>query len=267
MSRILLVLHQPHCRNEFHSVYFPEIEKVEQMKFLDCNWKQKNILLQTDTRNRAFFLWDCCWIWEHSPSESVQEAEKFFFRLIVSEIHWKTSPEESVLMACVLVMHHHKWLNNSLMRSWRFRCVLHADEFPVQDVLRDRVYESRAASLLLRLEAWYVDFFSALFGCRTQQCRHSLNVLQTRNVICFCTWASQPTKLVGNIDRSYVLVIPRFFPFSDAIICVAAEAGNCNAGLGYNGLDEKGQAKWDLIQNAKVRKVEVRANRKKIDVF
>ena len=41
------------------------------------------------------------------------------------------------------------------------------------------------------------------------------------------------------------------------IVLFVAEAGNCNAGIGYNGLDEQGQPKWDLMSNAKVRNVEV----------
>ena len=42
------------------------------------------------------------------------------------------------------------------------------------------------------------------------------------------------------------------------VLLFVAEAGNCNAGIGYNGLDEQGQPKWDLMSNAKVRNVEVR---------
>ncbi len=40
-------------------------------------------------------------------------------------------------------------------------------------------------------------------------------------------------------------------------LTVSAEAANVNAGLGFNGFDENGNAKWDLLQNAKVRSVEV----------
>ena len=45
---------------------------------------------------------------------------------------------------------------------------------------------------------------------------------------------------------------------SKYLFTFVAEAGNCNAGIGYNGLDEHGQPKWDLMSNAKVRNVEVR---------
>ncbi len=53
--------------------------------------------------------------------------------------------------------------------------------------------------------------------------------------------------------------------FSVVLLCyvlksflnISAEAANVNAGLGFNGFDENGNAKWDLLQNAKVRAVEV----------
>ena len=39
---------------------------------------------------------------------------------------------------------------------------------------------------------------------------------------------------------------------------VTAEAVNNNAGLGFNGYDDKGKAKWDLIINANIYQVDVR---------
>ena len=37
----------------------------------------------------------------------------------------------------------------------------------------------------------------------------------------------------------------------------AAEAGQNASGFGFHGYDENGKAKWDLLQNAVIRKVEV----------
>ena len=39
---------------------------------------------------------------------------------------------------------------------------------------------------------------------------------------------------------------------------IAAEAVNMNAGFGFSGYDDNGRAKWDLLDNAKIRKIEVR---------
>ena len=39
---------------------------------------------------------------------------------------------------------------------------------------------------------------------------------------------------------------------------IIGEAVNNAAGLGFNGYDEKGQAKWDLINNVKIYELEVR---------
>ena len=39
--------------------------------------------------------------------------------------------------------------------------------------------------------------------------------------------------------------------------CDTGEAVNASSGLGFNGYDEKGKAKWDLIDNADIFKIEV----------
>jgi len=38
---------------------------------------------------------------------------------------------------------------------------------------------------------------------------------------------------------------------------LSAESVNTNAGLGFNGYDDRGVARWDLIDNADIVKVEV----------
>ena len=38
---------------------------------------------------------------------------------------------------------------------------------------------------------------------------------------------------------------------------LSAEAVNINSGLGFNGFDDAGRAKWNLINNADILKVEV----------
>ena len=40
---------------------------------------------------------------------------------------------------------------------------------------------------------------------------------------------------------------------------ILAEAVNMNAGFGFNGYDEHGNARWDLIDNANIWKIEVTA--------
>ena len=40
--------------------------------------------------------------------------------------------------------------------------------------------------------------------------------------------------------------------------CFAGEAVNNNNGLGFNGYDEQGNAKWDLLNNVEIFKLEVR---------
>ena len=40
------------------------------------------------------------------------------------------------------------------------------------------------------------------------------------------------------------------------------EAINNASGLGFNGWDTNGRAKWDLVNNVKIRKLEVRDNRR-----
>jgi len=40
----------------------------------------------------------------------------------------------------------------------------------------------------------------------------------------------------------------------------SGESVNTNAGLGFNGYDDRGIARWDLIDNADIAKVEVQDN-------
>ena len=40
--------------------------------------------------------------------------------------------------------------------------------------------------------------------------------------------------------------------------CVSGELVNANSGLGFNGYDKSGAAKWDLIDNADILTIEVR---------
>jgi len=46
------------------------------------------------------------------------------------------------------------------------------------------------------------------------------------------------------------------FQFS-LLFTVAGESVNASAGLGFNGYNEKGQVRWDLIDNVDIYKVEV----------
>lgn len=41
------------------------------------------------------------------------------------------------------------------------------------------------------------------------------------------------------------------------IIFITGEAVNNAAGLGFNGYDDKGNAKWDLLNNVKIYELEV----------
>jgi len=41
------------------------------------------------------------------------------------------------------------------------------------------------------------------------------------------------------------------------IILLAGEAVNVSSGLGYNGVDEKGRARWNLVDNADILQIEV----------
>jgi len=40
-------------------------------------------------------------------------------------------------------------------------------------------------------------------------------------------------------------------------ICIVGEAVNVSSGLGYNGVDEKGKARWNLVDNADILQIEV----------
>ena len=42
------------------------------------------------------------------------------------------------------------------------------------------------------------------------------------------------------------------------MVCVG-EAVNVSSGLGYNGVDEKGRARWNLVDNADILQIEVLA--------
>ena len=46
-------------------------------------------------------------------------------------------------------------------------------------------------------------------------------------------------------------------PTTCVVYFISGESVNACAGLGYNGLDERGVARWDLIDNADIYKVEV----------
>ena len=47
---------------------------------------------------------------------------------------------------------------------------------------------------------------------------------------------------------------------TDAVLSCAAEAVNMMAGFGFDGYDEKGREKWDLLNNANIYEIEVRAD-------
>jgi len=40
-------------------------------------------------------------------------------------------------------------------------------------------------------------------------------------------------------------------------VLLAGEAVNVSSGLGYNGIDEKGKARWNLVDNADILQIEV----------
>lgn len=45
---------------------------------------------------------------------------------------------------------------------------------------------------------------------------------------------------------------------SDFLLNISAEAVNNMGGLGFNGYDENGKAKWNRVTNANILKIEVR---------